>query len=641
MAEYYVWMTSDNVSFRLAQGLALARNIVSLAFADAVRVDWSSPGEAFEGVMIRECPPRILLNPRIVLQRKPHQARQAVVALCGVALHEGAHARFTPPNWGRRLRALLAAHARETGDQLPDALVLPVCNWAEDVFIESMLARSYPGFEAYFRGAWTYFLRPSTCRRRLRQVEQLLPRYHRAPGAFTAGATLVAAIIELVVVAVQQPVLVGPRIAAALPEVNAAAIEIRAAGAESSLDRRLARAIRATEILFRYVQDFLPPSQPVVPLTASHTGGRSTRAPVPPGAAGPGTGDSTRAARELARILHGRKPLLRDDSDPLGVRPVTRRALPPASVDDRAGQLPQDAGTPIDHPPAVCPSARWISRIVESSPETVSLPVAEVVRRARELFEAHRARAEELRRRLQLPQLPREYIEYGQRSGEIDDAQLALVPTGSQELYYRRDVQAARRADLTLLVDESGSMKQERRWELATVAALCIEYAVRNLEGVRLRVYGFTEEDTSITAVLYRHYDSAIPRLRRPWALGYMYPKGLTPTGIALAALHEELRRARPAGVSPAVLLISDGAPRASGYRGNEGYAHVAGEVQRLRAAGIQFVALQIGSSTSDARLTEMYGQRWQRLSRADEIPSAVATVALRYLPTEGYPTRK
>src|SRR5204863_6940369 len=128
--------------------------------------------------------------------------------------------------------------------------------------------------------------------------------------------------------------------------------------------------------------------------------------------------------------------------------------------------------------------------------------------------------------------------EYGQTSGSLDEEALFLVGIGDKEVYLRRDPEETGAIDLTLLIDESGSMGTGERWRMAAATALSLEYALRPVAAARLRVYGFTsdcfEEGETI---LYRHFDSSDPRRRNRAALAWCIPKDNNADGVALAAI--------------------------------------------------------------------------------------------------------
>jgi hypothetical protein len=289
---------------RLPSALELARNLVRVAHPAPISVDWSSIDEPDEGLMIDDATRRILLNSRVILLRRRVECALALDAFCGVALHQGSHATYTPREWGERAEALLAAHAVQTGRALPERLVIPVLNWAEDILIEHALVAEFAGFHAYFQNASRYFFRDSTCRRRLARVRRLLAECRRAYRLPARG-----------------PALWGnhrarrgrcPAAGAARPAAPAnSAWGAAGRGAdpprrdEHDLDRRLGYGIEAADLLFVYVGQFLPGrGRPVAP--PANSGTRRAPADGQPGTT-PDGGDPTMQA--LDRSLPKRRLL--------------------------------------------------------------------------------------------------------------------------------------------------------------------------------------------------------------------------------------------------------------------------------------------------------------------------------------------
>jgi hypothetical protein len=183
LAEHYdlAWMGEEDVTTRLWRGLRLVRNIVPIVYQANVVVEWASPACQYCGLMIQDVPPRILIDPKPVLSCTPRKSAAVLDAIQGVGLHEAGHAAHTPERWGERAGELLTVHARTTRRRLPEGLIMPILNWAEDIYIEDRVAQQFPGFRAYFENACTFFLSMPTCRRRLTRLRTLLAAFRRDP----------------------------------------------------------------------------------------------------------------------------------------------------------------------------------------------------------------------------------------------------------------------------------------------------------------------------------------------------------------------------------------------------------------------------------------------------------------------------
>jgi uncharacterized protein with von Willebrand factor type A (vWA) domain len=399
---------------------------------------------------------------------------------------------------------------------------------------------------------------------------------------------------------------------------------------------RTTRAVEATDQLFRFLGGLIDPE-----MTVLSAGGDGAGKSGGCGEAENRTGiDPARAealARKIDQILPGRRiSILRDDGDPVGreCAEITLSDRDAAAL--RALEKGQAEFLPVERIMDRRSAAEFRDktvRVVDSCPETLYNPTRyRLDDLAAQIFGRHRRVAEALRRRLRFRDARLEIVEHGHQRGEIDESALAEVGTGNRNIYLQRIQIEARRMDLILLLDESGSMGTGDRWKLAAAAALCLEYAVSPLESVRLRVYGFsTDCFVQNETVIYRHYDSAVPRLRRWKALGWPYPKQNNADGVALAAMRHVILQDYSPETIPCLLMISDGLPRAHNYEGRAAEEHVRREVQETLRRGIQFAHLMVGP-TDASHLDAMYGSRWRRVTQAEEIPAQVAALVLRWL---------
>jgi hypothetical protein len=674
----FEWVRYPDLIVRLYRALNLIRNMVRIVYRGPVVVGWSSPEAPYQGVMQQTEPKTILINPGPLLAVRPEEPIPAYLidTLHGIPLHEAGHAAFTPPDYEDALQKTLAAHREVKGYRLPIEILTAVKNWVEDEYVEGEITREhrFPGFRRYFQNTNAFFLPDEQCRHIVERAHALWPHgerefrdrreivttlvhvliveVNRRLGVTNRSALLVTC-MDLLSVLVHRPGLVDAESRPTFQPLLDAAQAIRAAGTLAKLAGRVKAVVQITDDLFHFLMDLTDEDPSAAPWGTGTTDGRDGF--TPGGANGAGEAPQEAGverqskdpvqfgaiARAIDAALAGQRlTFLRDDGDPVGSE-TTGILL----TEEQAAALDAlEKGKAEFLPPEVFLDRAGIAehrdktlRIIDSTPETLpNYDPGQYAHMAARLLRTYRRQAEELRQRLWFREGTSEYWERGQRSGTLDEDDLIRPALGDTDIYMQQYRLELPGVDLTLLVDESGSMATGNRWQLAAAASVCVEYAVRYLEGVRLQVYGYTSDCFQRgETVLFRHFDSAVPRLRRIQPLGWAYPKSNNADGIALAGVARLLREDRSPDVIPSLLMISDGQPVADRYEGAAALKHVSQVVKLLLNEGIRFAHLQIGP-TADCHLNAMYGTRWARVMHPDDLPNQVAGLVLRWLSPPG-----
>jgi hypothetical protein len=633
------WLDHPDIAYRLHRGRAFLRSAVRAVFADSCVVDWSSPRAPFHGVMVRALPLRILVNPLPVIQHQGERTDALALSLLGIALHEASHAMHTSPRWPTVLRQRRRLLERKTGRKLPDTLLSICANLAEDVWIEDRLAADYPGFAVYFEVMRLYLFPDAQCTTQIAEMTQLWSAYLAAPASFSDRDALTASCVNAVILLANRPDVVW-ELPAGLEVLRQAAQMIQDAGKKVRISARLAGAVAAADRIYELVCQWMCPSAG--------------------GSAGEGTAPMDRADEECAtaeaveRAIGQRETPLRLDGNPRGKSPAegakSRKLttwLREMEEIDRRERLAEETldvqgvvvAAILEHEAGQALCGNKTVRIVDSAPETLYRAEDwELGRLAADLMAANQEQAQRFRRDFaRLLQSETQFTVRGLTQGEPDEDALADLVMGNREVLQQTHMETTVRLDLTLLIDESGSMDSVadqgngRRWQAAGATAVLLEYALQPHFGggrVRLRIYGYTSDCFADgETLLYRHFDSAIPRLNRPQALGWCYPKFANTDGIALAGIRRELLKTRLPGQELALLMISDGQPSGIGYEGPPAYEHVRLEVEETIRCRIRFAHLQIGP-TPDKILQQMYDARWQRVSQGADLVDHVAALA-------------
>lgn len=143
-----------------------------------------------------------------------------------------------------------------------------------------------------------------------------------------------------------------------------------------------------------------------------------------------------------------------------------------------------------------------------------------------------------------------DYALQGEKSGKLNTNKLVSMKTGNTNIFTRRGTVTSDKACLCLLIDESGSMSQNRRKEATREAAVLMNEAVRHLANFQLFIYGFGDEDITIYAENGRE---------DRWALGSTKAKGGTPTAEGMRIAAARIRRVTQDACL--MIILTDGEP--------------------------------------------------------------------------------
>ncbi|WP_158307446.1 cobaltochelatase CobT-related protein [Methylomonas methanica] len=225
--------------------------------------------------------------------------------------------------------------------------------------------------------------------------------------------------------------------------------------------------------------------------------------------------------------------------------------------------------------------------------------------------------------------------QFDQESGQLDSRRLArlLNPAGPMAVFRQERETAVPEACVTLLVDQSGSMRGRPQ----RLAVQALDFAVQVLEACRIscEVLGYTTPygvDNPVARLWQSRGSPSLPgRLnatrhliyktaRQPWrcsrnALGLMLRDGFGRENFDGEALDWAARRllSRPER-RKILIVLSDGAPYDAATVAAQGKtyleAHLHAVIARIEAAGIQLSAIGAGARVSRFYRTSLNLQR-------------------------------
>jgi nitric oxide reductase activation protein len=197
-----------------------------------------------------------------------------------------------------------------------------------------------------------------------------------------------------------------------------------------------------------------------------------------------------------------------------------------------------------------------------------------------------------LKRKIQLYGNPMTLTIPNQIRGRLNKRQLHRIPSDRSDLFQIRIVQDDKQLDVCLLVDESGSMGHHYM-SYARQSCIAVKEALQDNEKLNLWVFGHTADQNDRGAT--EMYEYASPHMRdRPLACGAMRARYENRDGTAIFTSAERVRsQSEHPSADKLMIVFSDGAPSADGYRGSSAHKHTAKMVKKVEGMG--FSVIQVG----------------------------------------------
>jgi Mg-chelatase subunit ChlD len=193
------------------------------------------------------------------------------------------------------------------------------------------------------------------------------------------------------------------------------------------------------------------------------------------------------------------------------------------------------------------------------------------------------------------------------RSGRLDTNKLAeakqMVPT----IYERFGQVTTNKINIGVVIDESGSMGSCEKMQKARQAAIFINEVFKKQQDVQLFIYGHTADESG-------GYGDCNIRIYRepgvnmdPYALGSCRARSNNRDGDAIYAC---ARRIRSKTTDPGLIfVISDGAPYAYGYDGQQAIEDTRKKVTMAQALGFQVIQIAIEEEVPCDEMFDYYIQ--------------------------------
>lgn len=210
---------------------------------------------------------------------------------------------------------------------------------------------------------------------------------------------------------------------------------------------------------------------------------------------------------------------------------------------------------------------------------------------------------------------------YGMRSGVLDTGKLAEAVQGVPTVYIRKGEVRSDRANVCVLVDESGSMIREDRMNAARRTAVLLNEALGSLPKVDLYIYGHSADETVAGRTDLRVYreKNYSPR----YSLGSLEARDNNRDGTAILETARRVRKQTDEEVL--MFIISDGAPAAQGYMGREAINHTRRCVEQAEKMGFRIVQICINACYDPALMFRHYVTLDNMSTLAHELGKVIA----------------
>ena len=224
-----------------------------------------------------------------------------------------------------------------------------------------------------------------------------------------------------------------------------------------------------------------------------------------------------------------------------------------------------------------------------------------------------------LGKKLQVRGESRETIFNRQKVGRMDKRMVSSLGFGNEHVFFTREVDQFKKANLHISVDASGSMGGTK-WRKTMTNIVALAKAVDMIGNLNIQISFRTT--TGELPYIVMAYDSRVDKFIKVKQLfGYLGPNGTTPEGLCFEAISKQMVGSNN-DIDSYFLNISDGEPYFHGkgmnYQGSSAAKHTRKMVKAIEGMGIKVMSYFVSdsgyetdenSSGSAKTFKECYGQ--------------------------------
>ena len=224
-----------------------------------------------------------------------------------------------------------------------------------------------------------------------------------------------------------------------------------------------------------------------------------------------------------------------------------------------------------------------------------------------------------LGKKMQVRGESRETIFNRQLVGKMDKRMVSSLGYGNEHVFFTREIDSFKKANLHISVDASGSMGGDK-WRKTMINVVAMAKAVDMIPNLNIQISFRTT--TGELPYIVLAYDSRVDKFIKVKQLfGYLAPSGTTPEGLCFEAIMKQMVGSN-SDVDSYFLNISDGEPYFHGkgisYSGNGAAKHTRKMMKSIESMGIKVMSYYVtdssyevdeNSSNSARIFKECYGQ--------------------------------
>jgi hypothetical protein len=202
-----------------------------------------------------------------------------------------------------------------------------------------------------------------------------------------------------------------------------------------------------------------------------------------------------------------------------------------------------------------------------------------------------------LGKKLQLRGESRDTVFNRQKVGKLDRRMISSLGFGNENVFFSREVDQYKKANLHISIDASGSMGGTK-WQNTMVNVVALAKAVDMISNLNIQISFRTTtspgRNTELPYVVIA-YDSRKDKFSKVKSLfQYLIPSGTTPEGLCFEAMMDKVIPSTTESDSY-FMNISDGEPYFNSYSGEVAATHTYKQITKLQNMGIRVLSYFVG----------------------------------------------
>ena len=215
-----------------------------------------------------------------------------------------------------------------------------------------------------------------------------------------------------------------------------------------------------------------------------------------------------------------------------------------------------------------------------------------------------------LGKKLQVRSESRETIFNRQLVGRMDKRMISSLGFGNEHVFYTKEIDAYKKANLHISVDASGSMGGTK-WRKTMINVVALAKAVDMISNLEIQI-SFRTTSGELPYIVVA-YDSRVDKFIKVKTLfQYLQPGGTTPEGLAFEGVMKQMVGSTN-DIDSYFLNISDGEPYFHGkgynYQGYYASKHTKKMVDKIQSMGIKVLSYFVSDYSGDVDATSGSGK--------------------------------